>query len=71
MTERVRLNLQISEEVAKALDDMAETNAVTRTEVIRQAILLMQLAHKEKRKGRHLGFTDRSDKLDTEIVGAF
>ena len=71
MTERVRLNLQLSEEVAKALDEMAETNAVTRTEVIRQAILLMQLAHREKRNGRHLGFTDRSDKLDTEIVGAF
>ncbi|MBA3518484.1 MAG: CopG family transcriptional regulator [Rhizobiales bacterium] len=66
-----RLNIVLSRDVAAALDEMAVATDSTKTEVIRRAIGLMKLAHEEKRKGRHLGFTSSSEKLDTEIVGNF
>jgi hypothetical protein len=69
--EPVRLNIALSGDLARAIEDIANSTNSTKTTVIRQAIALMMLAHDEKRKGRHLGFAKDSRKLDTEIVGAF
>ena len=70
-TAKVRTNVVLSQDIADVLDTIAKETGNTKTAVIRQAIALIKLAHEEKKKGRHLGFTDSSDKLDTEIYGAF
>jgi metal-responsive CopG/Arc/MetJ family transcriptional regulator len=69
MTEKVRLNLQVSEQLNSDLEEMADSTGSNRTEVIRQALALMKIAHKARREGRHLGLVSDASKLDTELVG--
>jgi Ribbon-helix-helix protein, copG family len=69
MADKVRLNLQLSQELNKTLDEISESTGSNRTDVIRQALALMKVAHEAKRKGKHLGLVSDADKLDTEIVG--
>ncbi len=67
--EKVRLNLQISQELSQTLDEIADSAGANRTDVIRQALALMTVAHKVRKSGRHLGIVTDSSKLDTEIIG--
>jgi predicted transcriptional regulator len=67
--EKVRLNLQVSRELSNVLDEIAESSGGNRTDVIRQALALMKVAHDAKKDGRHLGLVSERSKLDTEIVG--
>ena len=53
----------------QTLEDIAESTGTNLTDVIRQALALMKVAHSAKRAGRHLGIVDDARKLDTEIVG--
>jgi hypothetical protein len=69
MTEKVRLNLQVSEQLNSDLEEMADSTGSNRTEVIRQALALMKIAHRARREGRHLGLVSDASKLDTELVG--
>jgi len=69
MTAKVRLNLQVSEQLNTDLEEMADSTGSNRTEVIRQALALMKIAHQARREGRHLGLVSDSSKLDTELVG--
>jgi hypothetical protein len=69
--EPARLNIVLSKDVAAALEEIANATESTKTAVIRQAIALMKLAHDEKKKGRHFGFSSSSENLETEIVGNF
>ncbi|MEM0900031.1 MAG: hypothetical protein AAGI92_08800 [Pseudomonadota bacterium] len=68
---QTRLNIAVGGDINAALETIAAENGTSKTAVVRQALALIQLAHEEKKKGRHLGFTDEAAKLDTEIVGAF
>jgi metal-responsive CopG/Arc/MetJ family transcriptional regulator len=68
-TEKVRLNLQISQELNRTLEEIAEDTGTNRSDVIRQALALMKVAHTAKKDGRHLGIVKDARKLDTEIVG--
>jgi len=67
--EKVRLSLQVSRELNRTLEDIAESTGTNRTDVIRQALALMKVAHTAKKNGKHLGLVADADKLDTEIVG--
>jgi metal-responsive CopG/Arc/MetJ family transcriptional regulator len=69
MAEKVRLNLQVSEQLNSDLEEMADSTGSNRTEVIRQALALMKIAHQARREGRHLGLVSDPSKLDTELVG--
>lgn len=66
---KIRLNLQVSEQLNSDLEQMAESTGSNRTEVIRQALALMKIAHQARREGRHLGLVSDPSKLDTELVG--
>ncbi len=67
--EKVRLNLQVSQELNRTLEEIAEDTGTNRSDVIRQALALMKVAHTAKKDGRHLGIVRDARKLDTEIVG--
>jgi len=68
---KVRLNLEVSQEIADFLDTLAQENATTKTDVMRRAIALLKVAHDEKKRNRSMGFVraDRDDLLETRIVG--
>ena len=69
MSDKVRLSLQISDELNRVLERIAEETRSSKADVFRQALALMKVAHEGKKRGRHLGFAQDPAKLDTEIVG--
>jgi len=68
---KVRLNIDVNQEIADFLDDVAEQSGSTKTEVMRRALALLKVAHEEKKRDRSLGFVskDRDNVLETKIVG--
>ncbi|MGF1461975.1 MAG: DNA-binding protein [Maricaulaceae bacterium] len=69
MSDKIRLNMQVSKELDSILESIADDNGTTKTDVVRRALYLMQVAHEQRKKGHHLGFTTDSEKLDTEVIG--
>lgn len=67
--DKVRMNFQVSSEMNELLEVIADDAGTNRSDVIRQALALMKVAHEAKRRGKHLGIVSDPDKLDTEIVG--
>jgi len=68
-TDKVRLNLQVSAELNNVLEDMANSSGSTKTDVIRQALALMEFAHAAKKRGKYIGLASDPEKLDTVVVG--
>ncbi len=69
MAEKVRVNLQLSQEIFQSLEKIAEDTGGNRGSVIQQALALMKVAHDAKRNNLHIGLVADASKLDTEIVG--
>ena len=69
MADKVRLNLQLSEELYNELEVLANDSATTRSDVVRRALALLKAAHSGKKGGRHLGFAKNPEKLDQELIG--
>jgi metal-responsive CopG/Arc/MetJ family transcriptional regulator len=69
MADKVRLNLQMSEELFKELEELAEDSATTRSDVVRRALALLKAAHAGRKQGRHLGLAKKAEQLDQEFIG--
>jgi metal-responsive CopG/Arc/MetJ family transcriptional regulator len=67
--EKVRMNLQVSAELNDMLEKIAGDTGSNRSEVIRQALALMKVAHEARKKGKHIGLVTDPATLETEIVG--
>jgi predicted transcriptional regulator len=67
--DKVRMNLQVSAELNDVLDKIADDTGSNRSDVIRQALALMKVAHEAKLNGKRLGLVSDPTKLETEIVG--
>lgn len=67
---KVRLNIEVSEDLARLLDNLAEEEDVTRTEIVRRALAVLKAYKDQIDVGRtHIGFAKDADKLDLELVG--
>lgn len=67
---KVRLNMEVSEDVAKLLDTLADQEGVTRTEIVRRALSVLKVYRAQIDAGRpHMGFVKESSRLDAELVG--
>jgi predicted transcriptional regulator len=67
---KVRLNIEVSEDLARLLDNLAEEEDVTRTEIVRRALAVLKAFREQMVVGRtHIGFARDADKLDLELVG--
>jgi predicted transcriptional regulator len=67
--EKVRLSLDVSPELNQTLDDLATKIHGTKSDVLRKAIVLMELAVQAKDKEQKLGIIDKDRHVITEIVG--
>jgi len=67
--EKVRLSLDISPELNSLLEELAAKTGGTKSDVLRKAIALMEVAIDAKRRGLKLGLADRDQPLTTEIIG--
>lgn len=66
--ERVRLSLDVTPEMNRTLDALAAQTAGSKSDVLRRAIALMEVAVRAKKKGQAMGVIDEDDKLVTRIV---
>lgn len=67
---KVRMNIEVSEDVAKFIEQLALDEDTTKTEIIRRALSVMKAYKRQKKLGRtHIGFASAPDKLDAELVG--
>jgi predicted transcriptional regulator len=67
--EKVRANLVMSPEMADLIDRLANETGSTKSDVIRKAINLLEVAVEARKAGRDFGVARAGVDLDTKIVG--
>jgi predicted transcriptional regulator len=65
----VRLSLVVSPELNETLEELAERSHSSKSDVLRKAIALFDVAAQAKQKDQRIGILDRDDKVVKEIVG--
>lgn len=66
--EMIHFNLDLSPELNDTLEQMAKKIGGTKTDVLRQAIALMQIVVTAKEQGRKFGIAEENQPLATEIL---
>ncbi len=67
---KIRLSIEVSQELADLLDSLARSEDTTRTEIVRRSISVLKAFKEQQAVGRpHLGFTADPRKLDAEMLG--
>ncbi len=67
--ERVRLSLEVSPELNDKLDELSDKIHGSKSDVLRRAVALMDIAVRARDEGHKLGIADRNQPLLTEIIG--
>jgi predicted transcriptional regulator len=65
----LRLSLIVSPELNETLEELAQRSHSTKSEILRKAIALFDLAAQAKQKDQRIGILDRDDRVVKEIVG--
>jgi len=67
--EKVRISLDVSPEMNRTLDELASSLNGSKSDVLRKAIALIDVAMKGKEKKQTVGLVDENDRLVTKIIG--
>jgi len=68
--DKVRLSLDVSPELNHLLEELADQTGTTKSDVLRKAIALMDVAVDAKREGKRVYISDRAPEgASREIVG--
>lgn len=65
----VKLSLHLSPETDERIENLAHQNCISKSEFLRDAIALYEVALKNKEKGYHLAVLDENDKKIGDIIG--
>ena len=68
-TKSIRLSLDVSPELNEALEQLAQATHGSKSDVLRKAVVLMEVAVRARREGKRFGIAEPGEKLSTEIVG--
>lgn len=63
-----KLNVQFNERQSKSLENMAEEMGTTKAGVLKTAMVLLEVAIRERKEGNSLGVI-KGDKVVKEIIG--
>lgn len=66
---KVRFSLELSGQANVMLEGLAKTTGSTKTEVIRKAVALLQVASEAKEKGNSLAVVDDKNRVIHSIIG--
>lgn len=66
---RVRLTLEVTDELNQRLADLACELGGSKSDVFRKAIALVEVAVNAKRDGKRIAVLDQRDRVVTTIVG--
>jgi hypothetical protein len=65
----IRLSLIVSAELNETLEELAGSQHTTKSDVLRKAIALYDVAAEAKKKDQRIGILDKDRNVLTEIVG--
>jgi predicted transcriptional regulator len=65
----VRLSLDLAPEMSALIDDLARRSSTSKSDVLRRAISMMELAVDARERKQLVGIASDRDKLDTVFVG--
>lgn len=65
---KVRLTLDVSEGLNEIIEDIAAETGSTKSEVLRKALAMLDVAHKAVREGKEVSITS-GGKVEKQIVG--
>ncbi len=66
---KVRLTLDVTDELNERLNALAEEAGGSKSELLRKAIALVEVAVNAKRTDKHVAVVDKNGKVVTTIVG--
>ena len=67
---KVRMNIEVSKDIADLLESLAAEEDTTKTEIVRRALSVLKAYKQQKERGRsHIGFTSKPENLDAELIG--
>lgn len=66
--QRIQINLDLSPELYKTINNLAQQMNGDNAEVLLKAIALLEIAVEAKHEGKHLWIADDNHNLETEIV---
>jgi len=64
----VRTNVNLPSPAAEVLDMLCRETRLTRPQVVRQALGVLQAMHERQKQGEYVGSTRNREMLDTVIV---
>ena len=67
--DRIRLTLDVSPNLNQVLEELAGFIGGTKSDVLRKAIALMEVAVEAKRSGKKFGIVEKDQPMVTQIVG--
>ena len=67
--DRVRLNLVITRKLDETLEKLADANGTNKSEILRKALALFEVANEARERGNKLGILSKDRQVLTEIVG--
>ena len=67
--ESIRLSLSVSPELNARLDVLAQSSHTSKSEILRKAIALFDVAAQAKAQNNRLGVLDQDKRLVSEIIG--
>lgn len=67
--QKIRLSLDISPALNDLLERLAADTGASKSDVLRKAIALMEVAAEAKRRGQKFGIANQDQQLATEIIG--
>ncbi len=67
--DKIRLSLDVSPELNDLIEDLASRTDGTKSDVLRRAIALMDVAVRANERGKKVGVADEDETLSTEFVG--
>jgi hypothetical protein len=65
----VKMSLHLSPETNDTLEQLSEENHITKSDLLRKALALMEVALKSKRNGNHLVIENSKGEKISEIIG--
>lgn len=66
---KIRLSLVVTIDLNETLTDLAERTGETKSDVLRKAIALMEMAVDARQRGRKVAIVEKDQTVMTEIVG--
>jgi hypothetical protein len=67
--DKVRITLDLSPEMNRTLEEIVVKTGTSKTDVLRKAIALIEVAMEGRAKGQSLALSDKDDRVVTKIVG--